>query len=96
MIFSPANYSASYIMCRSCWFFHRLLHLNEMNSTAGITSRGRVGIDATLEAQALVEPYLVDPVDRETMIQAIETLVANIQKGRVLMLMLIYRLCSCD
>lgn len=55
-----------------------------LNSTAGITSRGRIGIDATLEAQALVEPYLVDPVDRETFITAVTNLAANLKKGTIL------------
>ena len=55
-----------------------------VSSTAGITSRGRVGINETLEAQALVLPYLVDPVDRETLITAVTDIANSVKNGMIL------------
>nr|BAC20641.1 cellobiose dehydrogenase [Grifola frondosa] len=43
----------------------------------GITSRGRIGINAGLEATALVNPWLTDPVDKTVLIQALNDVVSN-------------------
>ncbi|ETW75429.1 cellobiose dehydrogenase 1 [Heterobasidion irregulare TC 32-1] len=46
--------------------------------STGITSRGRIGIDAALRASPIVQPWLVDPVDRVILIQALNDVVSNI------------------
>ncbi|OBZ78256.1 Cellobiose dehydrogenase [Grifola frondosa] len=43
----------------------------------GITSRGRIGINAGLEATALVNTWLTDPVDKTVLIQALNDVVSN-------------------
>lgn len=50
-------------------------------SSTGITSRGRIGIDAALRAQPIVAPWLTDPVDKEILIQALEDVVSNMGNG---------------
>ncbi|EIM84175.1 uncharacterized protein STEHIDRAFT_62168 [Stereum hirsutum FP-91666 SS1] len=45
--------------------------------STGITSRGRIGIDAALRAQPIVAPWLTDPVDKEILIQALNDVVSN-------------------
>lgn len=50
-------------------------------SSTGITSRGRIGIDAALRAQPIVAPWLTDPVDKEILIQALEDVVSNMSNG---------------
>lgn len=47
-------------------------------SSTGITSRGRIGIDAALTARALKNPWLTDPVDKAVLIQAVTDLVGNV------------------
>ncbi|THH28872.1 hypothetical protein EUX98_g5306 [Antrodiella citrinella] len=49
-----------------------------MYLSTGITSRGRVGIDAALRAQPLVNPWFADPVDKTVLLQALEDVVSNI------------------
>ena len=49
--------------------------------STGVTSRGRIGIDAALTARPLVNPWLTDPVDKEVLLQGIHDIVANIPKG---------------
>ncbi|RDX41638.1 cellobiose dehydrogenase [Lentinus brumalis] len=44
----------------------------------GITSRGRVGIDAALNAKPLVNPWLTDPVDKTILLQALNDVISNI------------------
>ncbi|KDR70281.1 hypothetical protein GALMADRAFT_894992 [Galerina marginata CBS 339.88] len=46
--------------------------------STGITSRGRIGIDAALTARPLVNPWFTDPIDKQVLIQGINDLVANI------------------
>jgi hypothetical protein len=46
--------------------------------STGITSRGRVGIDASLRSTPLVNPWLVDPVDKVVLIQALKDVVSNL------------------
>ncbi|KAI0765073.1 cellobiose dehydrogenase [Fomes fomentarius] len=45
----------------------------------GITSRGRVGIDAGLTGKPLVNPWLVDPIDKTVLLQALKDVVTNIK-----------------
>ncbi|THH08850.1 hypothetical protein EW146_g8858 [Bondarzewia mesenterica] len=47
----------------------------------GITSRGRIGIDAALRASPIVQPWLVDPIDKTTLIQALNDIASNIGSG---------------
>jgi len=47
--------------------------------TTGITSRGRVGIDSNLRAILSVPPWFTDPVDKSTMVTALEAIIANVQ-----------------
>ncbi|KAJ7472253.1 cellobiose dehydrogenase [Mycena galericulata] len=46
--------------------------------STGIKSRGRLGINAALTALPLVNPWLVDPVDKTTLIQGLEDIVSSI------------------
>ncbi|KAJ6600770.1 cellobiose dehydrogenase [Mycena sp. CBHHK59/15] len=46
--------------------------------STGIKSRGRIGINAALTAQPLVNPWLVDPLDKTTLIQGLNDIVAGI------------------
>ncbi|EAU86798.2 cellobiose dehydrogenase [Coprinopsis cinerea okayama7 len=41
----------------------------------GITSRGRIGIDAALTARALKNPWFTDPVDKEVLLKGIHELI---------------------
>lgn len=43
----------------------------------GISSRGRVGIDAALNMKPLVNPWLTDPVDKTVLLQALEDVISN-------------------
>ncbi|KAG5635404.1 substrate-specific activator of APC-dependent proteolysis [Sphagnurus paluster] len=47
--------------------------------STGITSRGRIGIDASLTAKPLVNPWFADPVDKTVLIQGINDLLANVK-----------------
>ncbi|PIL27426.1 hypothetical protein GSI_10574 [Ganoderma sinense ZZ0214-1] len=44
----------------------------------GITSRGRIGIDAALNAKAISNPWLTDPTDKTVLLQALHDVVSNI------------------
>ncbi|KAI0777591.1 cellobiose dehydrogenase [Trametes elegans] len=44
----------------------------------GITSRGRIGIDAALTGKALVGPWLTDPVDKTVLLQALHEVTSTI------------------
>ncbi|KAF9004636.1 hypothetical protein BDQ17DRAFT_1390151 [Cyathus striatus] len=48
--------------------------------STGITSRGRIGIDAALTARPLVNPWFTDPADKTTLIQVINDLLANVKQ----------------
>ncbi|KAG5635006.1 substrate-specific activator of APC-dependent proteolysis [Sphagnurus paluster] len=47
--------------------------------STGVTSRGRIGIDAANTARALVQPWFTDPVDKATLIQGLNDIVSNIK-----------------
>lgn len=49
--------------------------------SANISSRGRIGIDAALRAQPIVQPWLVDPVDKTILLQALNDVVSNMNSG---------------
>ena len=49
--------------------------------STGITSHGRVGIDAALRAQPLVNPWFQDPNDKPVLVQALKDVVSNINTG---------------
>jgi len=49
--------------------------------STGITSRGRIGIDAALTARPLVEPWFTDPIDKAVLIEGINELVGSIKNG---------------
>nr|AAC32197.1 cellobiose dehydrogenase [Trametes cinnabarina] len=44
----------------------------------GITSRGRLGVDAALNMKAITTPWLTDPVDKTILLQALHDVVSNI------------------
>ncbi|KAJ3512943.1 hypothetical protein NLJ89_g3233 [Agrocybe chaxingu] len=48
--------------------------------STGVTSRGRIGIDANITALPLIEPWFTEPIDREIMIQGIKDLVGNVDQ----------------
>ncbi|RDB26778.1 Cellobiose dehydrogenase [Hypsizygus marmoreus] len=45
----------------------------------GITSRGRIGINASMTALPLVTPWFTDPIDKVIMIQAVNDIATNIR-----------------
>ncbi|EEB90497.1 hypothetical protein MPER_11289, partial [Moniliophthora perniciosa FA553] len=47
--------------------------------STGVTSRGKIGIDAAIRPRALVNPWLTDPVDKEVLIKGVKDVVANIK-----------------
>ncbi|KAH8806689.1 hypothetical protein DL96DRAFT_1698942 [Flagelloscypha sp. PMI_526] len=47
--------------------------------STGITSRGRIGIDAGLTAKPLVTPWFTDPVDKAVLLKALKDLVSSIR-----------------
>lgn len=47
--------------------------------STGITSRGRIGIDAALTARPLVGPWFTDPIDKEVLIQGIKDTISNLK-----------------
>jgi cellobiose dehydrogenase (acceptor) len=49
--------------------------------STGITSRGRIGIDAALTGRALKNPWFVDPVDKETLVKGINELLSSVRFG---------------
>ncbi|KAJ7103732.1 cellobiose dehydrogenase [Mycena epipterygia] len=46
--------------------------------STGIKSRGRLGINAALNALPLVNPWLVDPVDKTTLVAGLEEIVSSL------------------
>ncbi|KAJ8488449.1 hypothetical protein ONZ45_g13954 [Pleurotus djamor] len=46
--------------------------------STGITSRGRIGIDAAIRPRVLVEPWLTDPIDKAVLLQGVGDIVAGI------------------
>ncbi|KAF8584272.1 hypothetical protein K439DRAFT_1150670 [Ramaria rubella] len=46
--------------------------------STGVTSRGRIGIDATLKALPLVDPWLTDPNDTAVLLQGLNDVLSNI------------------
>nr|Q01738.1 RecName: Full=Cellobiose dehydrogenase; Short=CDH; AltName: Full=Cellobiose-quinone oxidoreductase; Flags: Precursor [Phanerodontia chrysosporium]AAB61455.1 cellobiose dehydrogenase [Phanerodontia chrysosporium]AAB92262.1 cellobiose dehydrogenase [Phanerodontia chrysosporium]AAC49277.1 cellobiose dehydrogenase [Phanerodontia chrysosporium] len=46
--------------------------------STGIQSRGRIGIDAALRGTVLTPPWLVNPVDKTVLLQALHDVVSNI------------------
>ncbi|KAF9008074.1 hypothetical protein BDQ17DRAFT_1455887 [Cyathus striatus] len=46
--------------------------------STGVTSRGRIGIDAALTARALEVPWFADPIDKTIMLQSLKDLVSNL------------------
>ncbi|TFK46999.1 the flavin domain of cellobiose dehydrogenase [Heliocybe sulcata] len=48
--------------------------------STGITSRGRVGINGSLTALPIEYPWFTDPVDKETLITALEDFVASVKQ----------------
>nr|ACF60617.1 cellobiose dehydrogenase [Gelatoporia subvermispora] len=46
--------------------------------SSGITSRGRIGVTAGLNAVALENPWLTDPVDKVVLIQALEDVISTL------------------
>ncbi|TFK37026.1 cellobiose dehydrogenase [Crucibulum laeve] len=47
--------------------------------STGITSRGRIGIDAALTARPLIGPWFQDPIDKAVLIQGINDVISNIK-----------------
>ncbi|TFK65977.1 cellobiose dehydrogenase [Pluteus cervinus] len=47
--------------------------------SSGITSRGRIGIDAALTARPLIGPWFTDPMDKQVLIQGINDLLSNMK-----------------
>ncbi|KAJ7358420.1 hypothetical protein DFH08DRAFT_442081 [Mycena albidolilacea] len=47
--------------------------------STGLTSRGRIGVDANLNGVPLVQPYFTDPVDEATLVTAINDVIASVK-----------------
>ncbi|KAJ2927968.1 hypothetical protein H1R20_g9137, partial [Candolleomyces eurysporus] len=47
--------------------------------STGITSRGRIGIDAALTGRALANPWFTDPVDKESLITGINEILSSMK-----------------
>lgn len=79
------------LQCQPTHDYHRLLVclqstfcLEEMLMThrsTGITSRGRIGINAALAAQPIVNPWFVDPVDKAVLIQGLNDILSTVPSG---------------
>lgn len=52
-----------------------------MHRSTGITSRGRIGINAALTAQPLVNPWFTDPVDKTILIQGLKDIISTVPSG---------------
>lgn len=50
-------------------------------SSTGITSRGRVGIDAALRARPLVNPWFADPTDKTVLVKALKDVISTMDQG---------------
>lgn len=48
--------------------------------STGITSRGRIGIDAAMTARALENPWFTDPIDKQILIQGINDLLSAVEQ----------------
>ncbi len=46
--------------------------------STGITSRGRVGINAGLQVLPIQNPWLTDPIDKQVLLQALNDVISNI------------------
>ncbi|KAJ7198737.1 cellobiose dehydrogenase [Mycena pura] len=46
--------------------------------SAGIKSRGRLGINAAMNGMPLVNPWLVDPADKSTLIQGLNNIISTV------------------
>jgi cellobiose dehydrogenase (acceptor) len=46
--------------------------------STGITSRGRIGIDAALTATPIVNPWFTDPVDKQVLLQGLEDILSTV------------------
>jgi len=44
----------------------------------GITSRGRIGLDASLTADAIVQPWFTDPVDKQVMMEGLNSILRTV------------------
>ena len=62
----------------------RAILIPHCNSSQGITSRGRLGITPSLNAQPIVNPWFQDPNDKVALTQAIKTLLTTANQGTVL------------
>lgn len=58
--------------------------------TEGLTSRGRIGINSSLTALPIVNPWFEDPVDKTVLIQGIKDVIANITINSMCFLLLGY------
>ncbi|KAK1231893.1 substrate-specific activator of APC-dependent proteolysis [Marasmius sp. AFHP31] len=47
--------------------------------STGITSRGRIGIDAAIRPRVLKNPWFTDPVDKAVLIQGLKDIVSNVK-----------------
>jgi hypothetical protein len=61
--------------------YQLVLSLIISSRSTGITSRGRIGIDASLKALPLVNPWLTDPNDKAVLVQGINDLLSNMGIG---------------
>lgn len=77
----PATFSPLLSICEFLYPIHSTRFCSSSFRSANITSRGRIGIDAALRAQPIVYPWLVDPVDKQILLQALNDLVFNINTG---------------
>lgn len=53
--------------------------------STGLTSRGRIGIDAALTARALVNPWFTDEIDKEVLLQGLQEIVSTMPQGKGLL-----------
>ncbi|KAL9714475.1 substrate-specific activator of APC-dependent proteolysis [Leucoagaricus gongylophorus] len=49
--------------------------------STGVSSRGRIGIDAAMTSRALVNPWFTDPIDKQILIQGINDLLSTMNQG---------------
>ena len=64
------------------WFDVRLTIIR----STGITSRGRIGVnDTSLDVKILTLPYFTDPVDKSTLIDAINEVLGSVKHGESLL-----------
>ena len=58
-----------------------VLNWARLHSSQGITSRGRIGVDAALRGQALTNPWFTDPADKTILVQALKDVVSTMSTG---------------